>query len=300
MKVYMVIPKIEVQGANAMSCPYIVGFPAMTAWLGACHAMQRKMKIADEALKDFCVHGVAASCHSFNLKKFKDHFDTYNYLAGVRKPLVKNNKNNTWGQPAFIEEARADGTVSLLLEITGVDAETKEKAENAAESILAQMKLAGGDIMRYKKPEIYFMAGDAEMKKKIRHKILGRLMPGYVLIDRTDLLKDIHDEAGGDMLDALLKAISVHYKKERDEETFSPSKMRPGWLVPTAAGYRAISDVCSLDNQRDTAYPHKFVESIMTLGEFILPTKVNRIDDLLWHYEHDMKNYKCVNHKMEA
>ena len=43
MKRILLIPQIKVLNANALSSPYTIGFPAMTAWLGAVHALQRKL-----------------------------------------------------------------------------------------------------------------------------------------------------------------------------------------------------------------------------------------------------------------
>ncbi|HNL81302.1 MAG TPA: type I-F CRISPR-associated protein Csy2, partial [Agitococcus sp.] len=41
MRRFLLIPHIKIHNANAMSSPYTIGFPAMTAWLGAVHALQR-------------------------------------------------------------------------------------------------------------------------------------------------------------------------------------------------------------------------------------------------------------------
>ena len=42
-KTYIVLHHIHIQNANAMSSCYTIGFPAMTAWLGAVHAWQRQL-----------------------------------------------------------------------------------------------------------------------------------------------------------------------------------------------------------------------------------------------------------------
>ena len=39
----ILIPHIKIQNANALSSPFTIGFPAMTAWLGAVHALERKI-----------------------------------------------------------------------------------------------------------------------------------------------------------------------------------------------------------------------------------------------------------------
>ena len=44
MRQFLLIPHLKLHNANAMSSPYTIGFPAMTAWLGAVHALQRKLQ----------------------------------------------------------------------------------------------------------------------------------------------------------------------------------------------------------------------------------------------------------------
>lgn len=47
MKTYIVLPDVQIHNANAMSSTYTIGFPAMTAWLGAVHALQRNLSVWD-------------------------------------------------------------------------------------------------------------------------------------------------------------------------------------------------------------------------------------------------------------
>ena len=71
----------------------------------------------------------------------------------------------------------------------------------------------------------------------------------------------------------------------------------PGWLVPIAVGFRGISELGKVKNQRDITKPHRFVEPIVTLGEFKLPYRVTSIDEIMWHYEYESDGnfYLCVN-----
>ena len=39
----LLLPHINVRNANALSSPFTIGFPAMTAWLGSTHALQKKL-----------------------------------------------------------------------------------------------------------------------------------------------------------------------------------------------------------------------------------------------------------------
>ena len=61
MRRFVLIPHIKIHNANAMSSPYTIGFPAMTAWLGAVHALQRKLR--ETELSELTFPSVAVSCH---------------------------------------------------------------------------------------------------------------------------------------------------------------------------------------------------------------------------------------------
>ena len=66
MRRFLLIPHLKVHNANAMSSPYTIGFPAMTAWLGAVHALQRHLRL--QGLNAVELIGAAVSCHRFNLQ----------------------------------------------------------------------------------------------------------------------------------------------------------------------------------------------------------------------------------------
>lgn len=46
MKTYLLLPKIKIQNANALSSLCTIGFPAMTAWMGFAHALERKLRLS--------------------------------------------------------------------------------------------------------------------------------------------------------------------------------------------------------------------------------------------------------------
>lgn len=109
MRHFLLIPHLKIHNANAMSSPYTIGFPAMTAWLGAVHALQRKLK---QQGCDLNLNKVAVSCHDFNLQTYKGRGDFVHSIVGTTNPLDKDGN-----RPAFIEEARCHLEVSLLIEI---------------------------------------------------------------------------------------------------------------------------------------------------------------------------------------
>lgn len=57
-----------------------------------------------------------------------------------------------------------------------------------------------------------------------------------------------------------------------------------GWLVLIAVGFQGISNLGLAKNQRDYSTPHRFAESALTLGEFVMPYRIEHIDQLLWQF----------------
>ena len=98
-----------------MSSPYTIGFPAMTAWLGAVHALQRKLQSKG---CEVSLTKVGVSCHEFNLQTYKGQGDFVHSIIGTANPLDKDGS-----RPAFIEEARCHLDISLLIEYSNIDAE---------------------------------------------------------------------------------------------------------------------------------------------------------------------------------
>ena len=130
------------------------------------------------------------------------------------------------------------------------------------------------------------------------------MMPGYVLIERRDILEQ---EAAGseDGLDTLLKFLQIHCHADSDAESgrtdWTYERAIPGWIIPISVGFKAISPLMQVSHQRDMTKPHRFAENIVTLGEFKMPYQFDDIDDIMWHYEYDEEQglYICRNQKLQ-
>ena len=122
-------------------------------------------------------------------------------------------------------------------------------------------------------------------------------MPGYVITERRELLEKSMED-GLDAIDAMLDYLKVMHrsKKHSDQNvTWTSRRKTSGWIVPVATGFHGISDLCHAKNQRDPDTLHRFAESVVTLGEFVMPYRIKNLDDMLWHYHTDMENnlYIC-------
>lgn len=290
MRHFLFIPHLQLHNANAMSSPYTIGFPAMTAWLGAVHALQRKL---NQQGCDLNLSKVAVSCHDFNLQTYKGRGDFVHSIVGTANPLDKDGN-----RPAFIEEARCHLDVSLLIEVDSLSKKKREHLLDIVQGIVASMKFASGDVLSVKKCSVLDFDEDEDQEKQLRP-ILNKLMLGHVLIERRDLVLTSMQE-GKDALDSVLDYLKVTHSSTQDEEgkvTWTSKRKAQGWLVPIAVGFQGISELGKAKNQRDASTPHRFAESVLTLGEFVMPFRIESIDQLLWQYHVDLENdlYLCQN-----
>ncbi len=286
MKRILMLPKVRLHNANALSSPFTIGIPAMTAWLGAVHALQRHLNNDASDSVTFLSAGIV--CHSFDLQTYRGPGDFVHSIIGTGNPLDKNGD-----RPAFIEAARCHLTVSIIIEYQGipVDDEADYKA-SIGDILQAKMKMAGGDILSFNPPEFLKIDGIKTLGMLKR-----RLMPGYILIERRELMKAAMND-GRDALDALLDHVKVMHRSERDatgKVVWNSRRKTNGWIVPIATGFHGISELGKAKNQRDSDTPHRFAESVVTLGEFIMPYRIQQLDDVLWKYTVDGENnlYLC-------
>lgn len=282
----LLLSHIKVHNANALSSPFTIGFPAMTAWLGATHALERKLKA--DGFFSLAFKGIAVVSHTADLQTYKGLGDYVHSIVGTANPLDKDG-----GRAAFIEEARIHLDVSILIEYEGVAKSEEDRfIERVEHHLKSGMKMAGGDIFGFRKPELSKIQDEDSNFAKIRR----QLMPGYVVVERRELMKEAM-ENGHDAIDALLEYLSIQHHCETTGDTVVWSSHRKvmGWIIPIAIGFQGISELGEAKNQRDPDTPHRFAESVVTLGEFKMPYKITSLDEMLWHYHVDKVNdlYLC-------
>ncbi|WP_066569289.1 type I-F CRISPR-associated protein Csy2 [Snodgrassella sp. CFCC 13594] len=312
MRRFLFIPNLQIHNANALSSPISIGFPAMTAWMGAMHALQRKIQTLGQCT--LSLKSLAISCHSAELQTYKGDSD-FEYSIIIKKtPLIFDKKytskypkgmfRNMYDAPltgdGFIEEARCHLDVSLLIECESLEGDQEALLLAAIQSLVHTMKWASGDVLAVGSCQILHYDPDADGATADLRKIRNRLMPGHVLIERRDLVQQAMQEQQLDALDAVLAYLKVQHRPERDDNgqiTWTAQRQVPGWLVPIAVGFQGISDLGLAKNQRDPHTPHRFAEAILTLGQFVMPYRIDAIDDMLWHYQTTQEPdlYLCSN-----
>jgi CRISPR-associated protein Csy2 len=292
IKTLLIIPHIEVHNANALSSPFTIGFPAMTAWLGAVHALQRKLN--SDGFSDLNFNATGVVSHKTDLQVHRGVGDYVNSIIGTSNPIDKDGK-----RPAFIEEARVHLDVSLVIEFSQLHKRDEEKLlERVVHHLKSRMKMAGGDIFKLKKP---FIERVEDEEEEDMARVRRKLMPGYAIVERRDLMMEAMDR-GLDAMDSLLEYVTISHfceKNDDDKVLWISKRKAAGWIVPIATGFQGISELGKSKNQRDPNIPHRFAESVVTLGEFIMPYKMESLDEILWHYSVDKEHglYLCEQNK---
>ena len=293
IKRFLVLPHLKIHNANAMSSPYTIGFPAITAWLGAVHAVERKIHALNMAeLNSVRFVSTAISCHDFNLQTYRGENDYVSSIVSTANPLDKDGN-----RPAFIEVARCHLEVTLLIEFDGLNPDHDAVLLEQIDSICKTMKFASGDLLTMQNPQCFTFDEDSDTayQSVVRH-----LMLGHVLIERRDLM--VADmKQGADAMDAMLNHLKIMHRSTQDDDgkvTWTSTRKTKGWIVPISIGFQGISTLEKAIEQRDPETLHRFAEAVLTLGEFVLAYKVGSdysIEDILWQYQVDIENdlYLC-------
>lgn len=307
METLLILRNVEVENANAIA-GLTWGFPSITNFLGFVHALSRKLPVEQELELEGC----AVICHSRQVQAYQPR-GWGDYVFGLtRNPLTQEEKS-----PAFIEEGRMHMTVSLVIPCAGELDEENEPGElkELIEQLVLSQRLAGGTVVSVGAVELIEPPESYEELQKFERQQLRKLLPGFALVQRSDLLakhiqqQRIKQGPNVEPLDAWLDFSTLKYQTERpegeiDEQTPADwhyvSKPGGGWLVPITTGYRGISDLYApgkVARTRDSTTPFRFVESVYSIGEWISPHRVTNLIQLVWRYyaEPEFGWYLCRN-----
>lgn len=316
----LVLPRLRVQNANAISSPLTWGFPSITAFIGLMHALERKLP-AESGLQ---IWKVGVVCHHFEAQVTRGGFTRSFHLT--RNPVDKDSST-----AAIVEEGRVHLDITLVFEVSvrvdqSGEASRQALADHVA-SLLAGMRIAGGSVMpplvlhdpsshRRPKPYLVLLDDDAERRRKAFRRLSRRWLPGFVLVSRDDLLQErltALQRGGGKatVLDAWLSLSRLTHRAskvpkpdakagEPDEVIEWASERAKGWVVPIPVGYSALSTLHApgeVANARDGITPFRFVESVYSIGQWISPHRLGDARDLFWVDDYDDASglYRCIN-----
>lgn len=285
LRYYLLFDHIQIQNANAISSPLTYGFPAISGFLGAIHALSRKIESEDPIYLD----GVLIACHDCDVQVYRPHdFADYTFRL-TRNPLAKNG-----GTRSIIEEGRVHLDVSLIVEVkvevyeTLNDPKQQQEFINQMKQKLYQQRIAGGHVVSIGDVKLYSASESDE-------NLIHALLPAYILVEAQQDLQAITDQLQqqdpkATALDALVETAMLHYNPTENGhwETTSVKQGR-GWLVPIHLGYQAISPLFlagKLEYARSNEYKAQFVECIYGLGKWVFPLRLkDKLSQSFWRYK---------------
>ena len=312
---WLVLPRLRIQNANAVSSPLTHGFPSMTAFLGQMWALERR---AAAAGLDWQFNAMGVVSHSHEEQVVKQA-----YRGAVTSfCLTRNPVDKSGSTAAIVEEGRIHLEVSVVYAIYSDSLLVANKDQTQAqidlvEDIVNTMRIAGGSVLprarvRTHRPFVLPWHKDDERHVTLR-KFRRRLLPGYFLLSRDDLLeqrlRDMQDaNSNATRLDALLSLSRINWRYVPDAEPrdsketsdWQSDRKGRGWIVPMPVGYGALSEVYSpgeVLNARDSKTPFRFVESLYSVGEWRGVHRLQTPEQILWWADSQPEagSYRCRN-----
>jgi CRISPR-associated protein Csy2 len=313
----LVLPRLRVQNANAISSPMTWGFPSITAFTGLMTALERRLG----PKAGIALHGVGVICHGFEPQVTSGGYTRSFHLT--RNPVMKDG-----GTAAIVEEGRVHLDITLVFDVELVLSQSSEieRTELAVHigELVAGMRVAGGSVMpplpgtfvSPPRPQLVLLSEDGAERSKQFRRLSRRWLPGFTLVSRDDLLhaRWIELKAGQPsmtLVDAWLDLSRINHHATQDTNVDEKSDIstdsvvwatdsRPGWTVPIPVGFApltALHPPGSVAGVRDANVPFQFVESVYSIGQWISPHRLNALEELLWRPIHDPNSglYRCIN-----
>ena len=292
----LVIRHLNVEGANAIA-GLTWGFPAMTSFLGLTHALQRKVhaRVSDK----LALTGCAVICHASQVQSYSNNMSRENYFALTRNPLTKDGST-----APFNEEGKMRMDVTLLIALSGpTPPQVEDNLVEYIEDVLATSRVAGGTVQSIGNVELIKDIGAINREPSTRKSFLRKLLPGFALVSRDDVLKEHIEKTQKAPLEAFLdfSTRKMSSKAKGDKTEWTADRLEyTGWLNPIMVGYQGISDLYDagqVGNVRDRSCPVQFVESVYSLGQWISPHRIDDLQHLFWYQEYQADNalYLCKN-----
>ena len=313
----LVLPRLRVQNANAISSSMTWGFPSITAFVGLMHALARRLQPAS----DLEFRGVGVICHDFEAQVTKD-----GYTRAFR--LTRNPVKKEGSTAAIVEEGRIHLDITLVFLVNlAVSRSAETERQQLAQQInntVTEMRIAGGSVLpsplvaqrRPSSPQLRLLPDEEKDRKEAFRRMRHRWLPGFALVARDDLLQNHlvtlrKIDAKTTVLDAWLDLSRLNHRATRsmrvDDNTGKSietiewaTEPHQGWTVPIPVGYAGLSELHaagSVVNARDSTTPFQFVESVYSIGQWISPHRFKDLNDLLWYNQYDevTRLYRCCN-----
>lgn len=306
----LVLPHLRVQNANAISSPLTHGSPSTTAFLGLMWALERKAHTDGLGLQ---FNAIGAVIHDHQEQITDDGF-----IQAFR--LTRNPIDKDGSTAAIVEEGRIHLDITLIFAVQSAALQNSSVATAIARQVLdllGEMRIASGTLIPSSAPSwkqtpyVVSLPSDRQERQQLFNQFKMRLLPGFVLVERSDLLEQRHQtlletNPSSTRLDAWLSLSRINWRwqdESIDPETkaqWRHDRQSLGWIVPIPLGYGALTELLpagSVANARDRATPFRFVESLYGIGQWLSPHRLHALQQLFWYTDSQPQDglYRCRN-----
>lgn len=268
---YLVLPRLEYRGANAMTSWWCSGAPGPMAARGFANALAIAIGGRDAMS---WVQGASVVHHDFELRAERIKNRIYPHQLRAASFVSADDYAGTGTTLSSQPTLRCDGISTIVValdESAPVDAEE-------IHSFLWRARFSGGVINKHQFNKTRPLISDtlAEATDVVRS--------GFSFHDREDLLSlqgDESDPLGAflratrrmknvkkDLSEAEIVVVKAGTEDEEDDDAIVIKPVQDSWLHPYLAGYRRLTSIDRNAKSRD-GHPHAFAEPLVGLSQLI-------------------------------
>lgn len=282
---YLLLPSLSVEQVNAEANMYIAGFPALTAFTGFGHWLELNWLqdlVNQHDLENLQVCGVSIIGHQLSLIPGQNKCPPALHGKAPTNPKSMN--------PPIIQELKADLRLSLVLSIWMDEDDEHCEVDSAIQDQLTQLNailmktpLAGGRVVRH--GHLAWCNSSQALTKQLK-----KIGNGWLLCNRKELLIPESDDDNRDSLDRLLDVLALN---KNDDGHYT--RNQPGWIIPTAIGYRLIESPKRREGTRQSL-PHAYAEPVTSVAQwrYLSSHSKNNLDlknmQAIWQHTYDAEN----------
>ncbi|MCX4030213.1 hypothetical protein H0A36_17720 [Endozoicomonas sp. SM1973] len=282
---YLFLPSLSIEQANAEANMYIAGFPALTAFTGFGHWLELnwlKDVASQHELETLQIRGVSIIGHQLSLIPGQSKCPPALHGKAPTKPKSMN--------PPIVQELKVDLRLSLVLSVWMDEDEEPCEVDSAIKEQLAQLNgllvktpLAGGRVIKH--GHIAWCNSSQKLTEQLK-----KIGNGWLLCNRKELLMPEDDGDEQDSLDRLLDVLALN---KNDDGQYT--RNQPGWIIPTAIGYRLIESPKNRTGTRQPL-PHAYAEPVTSVAQwrYLSSHSKNNLDlknmQAIWQHTYDANN----------
>jgi CRISPR-associated protein Csy2 len=259
---YIIIPRIEVLGANAQSAWWVVSGPSPLAYLGLVRNIAIRLGMKDShKIKIAIIHHDIEYRGEYN--QYGDFLPAQYKGASLTssKDGPHRSKDYAAGSLSMGLQPTALCNIKASLVIEGMDSVSNEDIAKQ----LSICRLAGGQIQKFGK-----------LASVEYHQVFSSVSSGFFLKDQSQLLEGSEpSQLIPKFMEILRPKFDENNKKIKNEQ----------WLSPMSLGYIPISEPTYKTNTR-LDLPHAYAEPLVGLIEYLPKGKMQPDDlqNLFWGY----------------